>query len=70
MYKVIGKIGCSNCVALKEKLIREGVEFEYALLEELDRAERRKFIGLAREAGYAHFPLVFEGENLIMGLED
>lgn len=70
MYKVIGKVGCTNCVQLKEKLTREEVEFEYTLLEDLDRAERRKFIGIARDAGYAHFPLVFEGDNLIMGLED
>lgn len=65
MLTVVGKNGCGNCVTLKEKLTKDGVEFEYMMLEDLDRETKRDYVNKARSAGLAHFPMVFENNEVI-----
>lgn len=65
MIKVIGKVGCGNCVTLKEKLTKDGIEFEYVIMEDLDRDTKRKYVNKARNAGLVHFPMTFENDEVI-----
>lgn len=68
MIKVIGKVGCGGCVALKEKLTNDSVEFEYVLYEDLDRNEKRIYADIIRSKNNGRFPLVVDENNEIVNL--
>ena len=68
MIKVIGKNGCGNCVALKERLTNNDVEFEYLLYEDLDREDKRFYANIIRSKNNGHFPLAVDENNEIVNL--
>lgn len=65
MLKVIGKNGCGACVMLKEKLISEGVEFEYVVLDELDNKARKGYMKKAIQTNHMSFPIVLKDDEII-----
>lgn len=69
MIKVIGKVGCDGCIALKEKLINDSVEFEYVLYEDLNRSEKRIYADIIRSKNNGHFPLVVDENNEIIDIK-
>lgn len=58
MLTVIGKVGCTKCVELKNKLTKEGVEFEYFVFEEIPREPKGLYANIIRNENNGHFPLV------------
>ncbi len=68
MIKVIGKQGCGSCVELKERLTKEGVEFNYILYEDLNRNDKRFYADIIRSKNNGHFPLVIDENNEIVNL--
>ena len=69
MLKVIGKNGCGACVLLKEKLISEGVEFEYMMFEDIDIKARREYVAKSRNAGIQRFPMVFKDDEVVVNTD-
>jgi len=69
MLKVIGKNGCGACVILKEKLINEGVEFEYLQFEDIDVKARREYVAKSRNAGIQRFPMVFKDDEVVANID-
>lgn len=66
MLTVIGKVGCGNCIELKEKLTKEGIKFIYKIFEELDRGERKYYAYIVRNENNGHFPLVLDDDGKII----
>ena len=60
MIRVIGKIGCSSCIELKEKLTKEGKDFEYIVFDTMPRDKKQKYAKIIREENNGHFPFVIE----------
>lgn len=68
MIKVIGKVGCGNCVDLKDRLTNEGVEFEYVVYEDMSRSDKRLYANIIRSKNNGHFPLVVDENNELVSL--
>lgn len=68
MIKVIGKVGCGGCVALKERLTTEGVEFEYIVYDQMNREDKRFYADIIRSKNNGHFPLVVDENNELVSL--
>lgn len=68
MIKVIGKVGCKNCVDLKDRLTNEGIEFEYVLYEDMNRPDKRIYADMIRSKNNGHFPLVIDENNELVSL--
>lgn len=69
MIKVIGKVGCEGCVALKEKLTNDGIDFEYIVYEDMDRSKKRVYANIIRTKNGGHFPLVVDENDEIIDIK-
>lgn len=65
MILVIGKENCSACEMTKTILRNKGVEFEYSLLENLDRDTKKEYLKLAKEKGCMSMPLIIKDNNIV-----
>lgn len=65
MLKVIGKNGCSACTVLKERLIKDGIEFEYLQFDEIDAKTKKEYMAKAIKSNHLSFPMVFKNDEII-----
>lgn len=65
MLKIIGTKNCSRCVTVENILTSRKIEFEYFLLEELEKSNQEKYMKLAKENNQLQFPLIVKNEELI-----
>ncbi len=65
MYLIIGKEGCSKCKIVTNYLSTKGIEYEYKLLDSLEKEKRKEYIQLARENNSMEMPIIIKDSKLI-----
>jgi glutaredoxin len=65
MIKIIGQNGCSRCAMTKILLTNKGINFTYALLEELPKEEKGKYVKEAQEKGLMNLPLIVKNDVIV-----
>ena len=65
MIKVIGTTSCSRCEMVKTILTNKGIEFNYAILDELDPTVKKMYLLMAREAGNIQMPIIIKDSESI-----
>ena len=68
MLRVYGASGCGKCEVVKRKLESEGKEFEYSLLEDLDKEKQEEILEAAKKEGIKTFPIIMEDGVIVEGL--
>ena len=66
MLTVIGKVGCTKCMELKDKLTREGIEFKYHNFDTMPRCAKQLYATIIRKENNGHFPLVLDNNGIII----
>ena len=65
MVKVIGQLGCSNCLIVKMTLEKKGVNFTYQLISELSDTERNELFNKAELANKASMPMILKNDEFV-----
>lgn len=65
MIRVIGKLGCSNCLITKLTLEKKGIDFTYQLISELSDAEQDELFNKAELANKASMPMILKDNEFI-----
>ena len=63
MIKIVGNVGCSRCVMVKNILENKGVEFEYELFPSLDKSEQDLILEYANKTGNSNFPFIIKNNE-------
>ena len=68
MLRVYGASGCGKCEVVKRKLESEGKEFEYNLLDGLNKEKQEEILEAAKKEGIKTFPIIMEDGVIVEGL--
>ena len=68
MLRVYGTIGCGKCEVVKRKLESEGKEFDYSLLDGLNKEKQEEILEIAEKEGIKTFPIIMEDEVIVKDL--
>ena len=68
MLRVYGASGCGKCEVVKRKLESEGKEFEYSLLDGLNKEKQEEILEIAEKEGIKTFPIIMEDGVIVEGL--
>lgn len=60
MYTVIGREGCSNCEKIKKLLSKNGVNWEYKLLDEISKIDKFNLLNEAKRVGQLSLPIILK----------
>lgn len=69
MILVIGKENCSNCEMVKTILKNKNIQFEYLLLDDLNKNDKSNYLNMARNEGKMSLPLIIV-DNKIKSLQE
>ena len=69
MIKIIGTLGCINCIKTKKVLEDKNIEFEYIIFNNLSSEEQDNIIKIAEQNCIGSFPIILNNEE-ISTLED
>jgi len=66
---VIGKVGCGNCLKIKNKLDNKNIKYKYKLISEYSQKEQDNIINQAIVKNIMTFPIVIK-DNQIIDVKD
>jgi glutaredoxin len=65
MVIVYGTKGCGSCEMVKASLTKNGIPFEYELLDEMDKSAGDAIIKLALQEGIRTMPVIMDDGNVV-----
>ena len=65
MIEVIGNTGCSKCIRTCKILEKNGINFSYELITELEEKEATKYKNKAKESGQQYFPIIIKNNKIV-----
>jgi glutaredoxin len=65
MILLIGTKNCSKCEMTKGILDKKEIEYEYKIINDLNKEDQLIYMNMAKEKGIAFFPLVIKDNKII-----
>jgi glutaredoxin len=64
MIRIIGTLGCINCIKVKKAFEDKNIEFEYIIFNNLSSEEQDNIIKIAEQNCIGSFPIIFNNEEV------